>query len=121
MTAPMVLDGPMDGLAFEAYVTQVLAPTLGPEDIVVMDNLAAHKRAEVAIAIEAAGAKLLYLPPYSPDLNPIEMAFAKLKAALRKAAARSIEALVDAIAVALTAFTAQECLNFFAAAGYDRV
>ena len=121
MTAPMVLDGPMDGLAFEAYVTQVLAPTLGPGDIVVMDNLAAHKRAEVAIAIEAVGARLLYLPPYSPDLNQIEMAFAKLKATLRKAAARSIEALVHAIAVALTAFTAQECLNFFAAAGYDRV
>jgi transposase len=120
MTAPMVLDGPMDGLAFEAYVTQVLVPTLRPGDMVVMDNLAAHKRAEVAIAIEAAGARLLYLPPYSPDLNPIEMAFAKLKAALRKAAARSIEALLDAIAVALAAFTTQECLNFFAAAGYDR-
>ena len=95
MTAPMVLDGPMDGPAFEAYVTQVLVPTLRPGDIVVMDNLAAHKRAEVGIAIDAAGARLLYLPPYSPDLNPIEMAFAKLKAALRKAAARSIEALVD--------------------------
>ena len=121
MTAPMVLDGPMDGLAFEAYVTQVLVPTLEPGDIVVMDNLAAHKRAEVGLAIEAAGAWLLYLPPYSPDLNPIEMAFAKLKAALRKAAARSIEALDDAIAHALAAFTDQECLNFFAAAGYDRV
>ena len=121
MTAPMVLDGPMDSLAFEAYVTQVLVPTLGPGDIVVMDNLAAHKRAEIAVAIEAAGARLLYLPPYSPDLNPIEMAFAKLKAALRKAAARSIDALVNAIAVALTAFTTQECLNFFTAAGYDRV
>src|SRR5258708_1674571 len=121
MTAPMVLDGPMDGLAFEAYVTQVLVPTLKPDDIVVMDNLAAHKRAEVAIAIEAAGARLLYLPPYSPDLNPIEMAFAKLKAALRKAAARSIEPLVDTIATALAAFTARECLNYFAAAGYDRV
>jgi transposase len=122
MTAPMVLDGPMDGLAFEAYVTQVLGPTLRPGDIVVMDNLAAHKRAEVAIAIaiEAAGARLQYLPPYSPDLNPIEMAFAKLKAALRKTAARSIDALVNAIAVALAAFTAQQCLNFFAAAGYDR-
>jgi len=122
MTAPMVLDGPMDGLAFEAYVTQVLVPTLRPGDIVVMDNLAAHKRAEVAIAIaiEAAGARLQYLPPYSPDLNPIEMAFAKLKAALRKTAARSIDALVNAIAVALAAFTAQQCLNFFAAAGYDR-
>jgi transposase len=121
MTAPMVLDGPMDGSAFEAYVTQVLVPTLRPGDIVVMDNLAAHKRAEVGIAIDAAGARLLYLPPYSPDLNPIEMAFAKLKAALRKAAARSVEALVGAIAVALAAFTAQDCLNFFAAAGYDRV
>jgi transposase len=121
MTAPMVLDGPMDGSAFEAYVTQVLVPTLRPGDIVVMDNLAAHKRAEVGIAIDAAGARLLYLPPYSPDLNPIEMAFAKLKAALRKAAARSVEALVGAIAVALATFSAQECLNFFAAAGYDRV
>jgi transposase len=84
MTAPMVLDGPMDGSAFEAYVMQVLVPTLKPGDIVVMDNLAAHKRAEVGIAIDAAGARLLYLPPYSPDLNPIELAFAKLKAALRK-------------------------------------
>jgi transposase len=121
MTAPMVLDGPMDGLAFEAYVTQVLVPTLKPDDIVVMDNLAAHKRPEIALAIEAAGARLLYLPPYSPDLNPIEMAFAKLKAALRKAAARSIEALLDAIAAALPTFTAQQCLNFFAEAGYDRV
>jgi transposase len=120
MTAPMVLDGPMDGPAFEAYVTQVLVPTLKPGDIVVMDNLAAHKRDEITSAIVAAGARLLYLPPYSPDLNPIEMAFAKLKAALREAAARSIEALVHAIAVALTAFTTQECLNFFAAAGYDR-
>jgi transposase len=121
MTAPMVLDRPMDGLAFEAYVTQVLVPTLKPDDIVVMDNLAAHKRADVVLAIEAAGARLLYLPPYSPDLNPIEMAFAKLKAALRKAAARSIEPLVSAIAAALADFTAQECLNYFAAAGYDRV
>jgi transposase len=111
----------MDGLAFEAYVTQVLVPTLEPGDIVVMDNLVAHKRAEVGLAIEAAGAWLLYLPPYSPDLNPIEMAFAKLKAAFRKAAARSIEALDDAIARALAAFTDQECLNVFAAAGYDRV
>jgi len=101
-------DGPrrsMDGMAFEAYVTQVLVPTLRSGDIVVMDNLAAHKRAEVSIAIEAAGARRVYLRPYSPDLNPIEMAFAKLKAALRKAAARSIEALIDAIAVTLAAFT----------------
>jgi transposase len=101
LTAPMVLDGPMDGPAFEAYVKGVLAPTLRPGDIVVMDNLPAHKRVEIRIAIEAAGARLRYLPPYSPDFNPIEMAFAKLKAALRKAAARSIEALLAAIAEAL--------------------
>jgi transposase len=86
-----------------------------------MDNLAAHNLAEVSITIHAAGAKLLYLPPYSPDLNPIETALAKLKAALRKAAARSIEALDNAIAVALATFPAQECLNFFAAVGYDCV
>jgi transposase len=121
MTAPMVLDGAMDGPAFEAYVKELLAPTLRPGDIVVMDNLTAHKRAQIRIAIEAAGALLMYLPPYSPDLNPIEMAFAKLKAALRKAAARSLEALWTAIAQALTTFTPQECSNFFAAAGYDRV
>jgi len=121
MTAPMVLDGAMDGAAFEAYVKEVLAPTLRPHDIVVMDNLPAHKRAQIRSAIEAAGARLMYLPPYSPDLNPIEMAFAKLKAALRKAAARSLEALWTAIAHALTTFTPQECSNFFAAAGYDRV
>ena len=120
MTAPMVLDGAMDGLAFEAYVTQVLVPTLRPGDIVVMDNLPAHKPAKIGLAIEAAGARLFYLPPYSPDFNPIEMAFAKLKAALRKAATRSIEALVHAIAVTIATFTEQECLNFFVAAGYDR-
>jgi len=121
MTAPMVLDGAMDGAAFELYVRQVLVPTLEPGDIVVMDNLPAHKRSQIRVAIEATGAQLMYLPPYSPDLNPIEMAFAKLKAALRKAAARSVEALWTAIADALTTFTPQECINFLAAAGYDRV
>ena len=121
MTAPMVLDGAMDGAAFDLYVKEVLAPTLRPGDIVVMDNLPAHKRAQVRVALEAAGAQLMYLPPYSPDLNPIEMAFAKLKAALRKAAARSIQALIAAIAQALTTFPPQECANFLAAAGYDRV
>ena len=121
ITAPMVLDGAMDSPAFEAYVKEVLAPTLRPGEIVVMDNLPAHKRAEIRLIIEANGARLWYLPPYSPDLNPIEMAFAKLKAALRKAAARSIEALWSAIADALTTFTKQECVNFFVAAGYDRV
>jgi transposase len=121
LTAPMVLDGPMDGAAFEAYVREILAPTLAPGDHVVMDNLPAHKRTEIRDIIEATGARLLYLPPYSPDLNPIEMAFSKLKAALRKAAARSIQALWAAIADALESFTAKERLNFFAAAGYDRV
>jgi transposase len=115
MTAPMVLDGPMDGLAFEAYVTQVLVPTLKPGDIVVMDNLAAHKRAEVGIAIEAAGARLLYLPPYSPDLNPIENAF---KAWLRKVAARTIDDLWLTIRDALPEFTSTECANYIIAAGY---
>jgi len=121
ITAPMVLDGAMDGAAFELYVREMLVPTLGFGDIVVMDNLPAHKRSQIRVAIEAAGAQLMYLPPYSPDLNPIEMAFAKLKAALRKAAARSLEALWTAIADALTTFTPQDCINFFAAAGYDRV
>jgi len=97
MTAPMLLDGAMDGAAFETYVKEILAPTLSPGDIVVMDNLPAHKRAQIRAAIEITGARLMYLPPYSPDLNPIEMAFAKLKAALRKAAARSLEALWTAI------------------------
>jgi transposase len=121
MTAPMVLDGAMDGAAFETYVKEILAPTLSPGDIVMMDNLPAHKRARIRAAIEITGARLTYLPPYSPDLNPIEMAFAKLKAALRKAAARSVEALWTAIADALTAFTPRDCVNFFAAAGYGRV
>lgn len=121
MTAPMVLDGAMDGAAFEAYVKEILAPTLSQGDIVVMDNLPAHKPSRIRAAIEAAGARLMYLPPYSPDLNPIEMAFAKLKAALRKTAARSLEALWTAIADALTTFTPRDCANFFAAAGYDRV
>ena len=121
MTAPMVLDGAMDGAAFATYVKEILAPTLSPGDIVMMDNLPAHKRAQIRAAIEITGARLTYLPPYSPDLNPIEMAFAKLKAALRKAAARSVEALWTAIADALTAFTPRDCVNFFAAAGYGRV
>ena len=118
MTAPMVLDGPMNGVVFRAYVEQVLVPTLQPGDIVVMDNLAAHKNAAIRDAIEAVGAELWYLPPYSPDLNPIENAFAKLKALLRKAAARTMDDLWDAIAEALPAFTAGECANYFAAAGY---
>lgn len=118
MTAPMVLDGPMNGDAFHAYVEQVLAPTLRPGDIVVMDNLAPHKARAVRDAIAAQGAELRYLPPYSPDLNPIENAFAKLKAALRKAAARTTTELEDAIRHALRTFQPDECANYFAAAGY---
>jgi transposase len=121
MTAPMVLDGAMDGSAFLAYVEQVLGPTLQPGDIVVMDNLPAHKPDEIRSAIERAGAELRYLPPYSPDLNPIEMAFAKLKAILRKAAARTLEDLWRAIAEALPQFTVDECRNYLANAGYDPV
>lgn len=119
MTAPMVLDGPMTGAWFLAYVEQVLVPTLSPGDIVVLDNLAAHKNASARAAVEAAGATLVFLPPYSPDLNPIENAFAKLKAMLRKAAARTLEQLWSAIAHIIDAFTPRECANYFAAAGYD--
>ena len=118
LDAAMLLDGPMDGDAFEAYLEQVLVPALKPGDTVVMDNLSVHKREQVKTVIEAAGAKLLYLPPYSPDLNPIEQAFSKLKAFLRKAAKRSIEDLWAAVADALKTFTTEECANFFAAAGY---
>jgi transposase len=119
VVAPMVLDGPINGRAFQAYVDQVLVPELRPGDIVVMDNLGSHKGAGVRAAIETAGARLLYLPPYSPDFNPIENAFAKLKAMLRKAAERTVEALWTAIGQCIDLFTPQQCANFFAAAGYD--
>lgn len=121
MTAPMVLDGAMDSAAFLAYVEQVLVPTLKAGDIVVMDNLPAHKPEPIRNAIEQIGAELRYLPPYSPDLNPIEMAFSKLKALLKKAAARTLEDLWRAIAEALPLLTAQDCNNYIAAAGYDAV
>lgn len=116
--APMLLDGPMDGEAFRAWCEQMLVPVLRPGHIVIMDNLASHKVAGVREAIEACGATLLYLPPYSPDLNPIENAFAKLKAHLRNAAARTIEALETAAARALETFNQAHCQNFFAHAGY---
>ena len=119
MTAPMVLDGPMTGDWFLAYVEQVLAPTLHPGDIVILDNLPAHKPAAIRKAVEATGAELVFLPPYSPDFNPIENAFAKFKALLRKAAARTVDDLWNAIAQAIDAFTPKECANYFAAAGYD--
>ena len=114
----MLLDGPMDGEIFLAWCEQMLAPALWPGDIVIMDNLPAHKVAGVRQAIEARGATLLYLPPYSPDLNPIENGFAKFKAHVRKAAARTIEALEAAAANALLTFRPTECANFFAHAGY---
>lgn len=119
MVAPMVLDGAMNGVAFLAYVEQVLVPELRPDDIVIMDNLPAHKVSGVKEAIEKVGAKLLYLPPYSPDFNPIEMAFSKFKAFLKKIAARTKHALWEAIAKACDIFPPGECVNFFAADGYD--
>jgi transposase len=119
MVAPMVLDGPINGHAFQAYVDQILVPELRPGDIVIMDNLGSHKGRGVRAAIEAVGAMLLYLPPYSPDFNPIENAFSKLKALLRKAAERTVDALWDTIGTLIQVFTATECANFFAAAGYD--
>ncbi len=122
MTAPMVLDGPMTGEWFLAYTEQVLVPTLRPEHlfgVVILDNLPAHKGAAVRAAVEAAGAILLFLPPYSPDFNPIENAFSKLKTLLRKAAARTIDQLWRVIGDSIDAVTPHECANYFAAAGYD--
>ena len=119
MVAPMVLDGPINGSLFQDYVEQVLVPELRPGDIVVMDNLGSHKGAGVRAAIEAAGASLPYLPPYSPDFNPIEQAFAKLKAMLRKAAERTLDDLWRSIGRIIDTFTPTECANYFTAAGYD--
>lgn len=118
ITAPFVIDCPMNGAIFLAYVEQCLAPTLEPGDIVIMDNLSAHKVDGIASAIAARGASLLYLPPYSPDLNPIEQLFAKLKALLRKAAKRSIDALWICIGQLLDCFTADECKRYLAHDGY---
>ena len=119
MIAPMVLDGPINGELFQHYVDQVLVPDLRPADIVIMDNFGSHKGAGVRTAIEAVGASLLYLPPYSPDFNPIEKAFSKLKAILRKAAARTVDTLWRVIGEVIDKFTPRECANYFAAAGYD--
>ena len=118
-TAPMVLDGAINGATFGAYVEQMLAPSLRVGDVVVMDNVSSHKVAGVRQAIEKAGAVLRYLPPYSPDLNPIEQAFAKLKALLRKAGPRSTSDLCRVIGQCLDAFRPDECVNFFRNAGYD--
>jgi transposase len=116
--APCVIDGPINGESFLAYVEQVLIPALKPGDIVIIDNLGSHKGKAVRRAIRAAGAKLFFLPPYSPDLNPIEQVFAKLKTLLRKAAERTVEATWKRIATLLECFTPQECANYFFNAGY---
>src|SRR5216683_1598429 len=121
VTAPFVIDRPMNGPIFRTYLERCLIPTLTPGDIVIMDNLSAHKVAGVREALEAAGAKLVYLPPYSPDLNPIEQLFAKLKALLRKAAERSIEALWTTIGNLLDAFSPEECANYLRHAGYASI
>jgi transposase len=119
MTAPMVLDGAMNGIAFRAYVEQVLVPTLLPGDVVIMDNLPAHKAEGVRLAIEQAGAELRFLPPYSPDFNPIEMAFSKLKAVMRSKAERTVDGLWEAVGAVIPLFKPDECANYFAAAGYE--
>lgn len=118
LSATMLLDGAMNGHTFLAYVEQVLVPELVPGNIVIMDNLATHKVDGVREAIEAKGAILLYLPPYSPDLNPIEMAFSKLKSLLRKAAARTVDSLWNTITEAIELISHKDCYNFFVAAGY---
>lgn len=118
--APWLLDGPINGERFRIYVEQVLVPTLKPDDIVIMDNLGSHKSAAVRQAIRSAGARLFLLPKYSPDLNPIEQVFAKLKHLLRKASARSQDAVCAAIGQLLEAYSAEECANYFKKAGYER-
>lgn len=119
IVAPMVLDGPINGRSFQTYVDRVLVPDLRPGDIVIMDNLGSHKGPGVQAAIKAAGAAVRYLPPYSPDFNPIEKAFSKLKAHLRKAAERTRDALWDRIGTLIDQITPTECANFFTAAGYE--
>ena len=118
ITAPCVFDGPIDGQKFLAYVEQILVPTLKPGDVVIMDNLGSHKARAVRRAIRAVGARLLFLPPYSPDLNPIEQAFAKLKHLLRHAQERTTEDTWRRIGALLDHFTPQECRNYFVKAGY---
>lgn len=118
LTAPAVFDGPIDKASFFAYVEQVLVPTLRPGDVVVLDNLAVHKQPEVRTAIEAAGAQIRFLPPYSPDFNPIEMAFAKLKAFMRAARPRTFDHVTALTAAALALFTPAECRNYVRHCGY---
>lgn len=118
IVAPWLLEGPIDGESFLLYVEKVLVPTLRPGDVVIMDNLGSHKGKAVRRLIRAAGAKLLFLPKYSPDLNPIEQVFAKLKHLLRKAAARTVETVAAAVGELLGAFTKDECANYFKNSGY---
>jgi transposase len=120
MIAPMVLDGPINGDWFEAYVAQVLVPELRPGDVVIMDNLSSHKRTAVRERIEAAGASLMFLPPYSPDFNPIEKAFARLKAMLRKAGERTVSGLWSLIGTLAELFQPQECANYFSSCAMTR-
>jgi len=120
IVAPWLLDGPMNGERFRVYVEQVLVPTLKPDDLVVMDNLGSHKGPAVRRAIRQAGAKLFLLPKYSPDLNPIEQVFAKLKHLLRKAAARTSDAVCATIGTLLSTYTPQECANYLKHSGYNR-
>lgn len=119
--APCVIDGPIDGETFLAYVEQLLLPTLKPGDIVVIDNLGSHKAMAVRRAIRSVGAKLFFLPPYSPDLNPIEQVFAKLKTLLRKTNRRTVEATWRQIGTLLTAFSPKECANYFRNSGYASI
>lgn len=118
VTAPFVIQGAINGPSFRAYVTKCLVPTLRPGDIVIMDNLGSHKSPKVRAAIEARGATLRYLPAYSPDLNPIEMMFAKLKALLRRAEERTVQTLWSRIGSSLDLVSPTECANYFEAAGY---
>jgi transposase len=118
LTATAVFDGPMDNVTFRAYVEQVLVPALRPGDVVVLDNLAAHKQPEVRVAIEQAGALLRFLPPYSPDFNPIELAFAKLKAFFRAARPRTFDHVCELMAAAIGLFLPDECGNYVRHCGY---
>ena len=121
ITAPCVFDGPINGESFRTYVEQVLVPTLKPHDIVILDNLGSHKGDAVRRMIRATGARLFFLPPYSPDLNPIEQVFAKLKTLLRKAAERTVEAAWKRIGTLLNEFSPQECFNYLVNAGYASI
>lgn len=118
ITAPCVFDGPINGESFKAYVEQILVPTLAPGDIVVMDNLGSHKGGIIRRMIRAVGARLFFLPPYSPDLNPIEQVFAKIKTLLRKAEERTIDGVVSRIGKLLESFTPSECANYLRNSGY---